>query len=410
MKQDLDALMQDQEIEALLISGPADHNPAMVYFTGIKNIGSATLLKKRGAEPVLYHYAMERDEAARTGLVTRDIEDLGFTRLLRANRGDAALAMGTCLRDMLADQGVHAGRVAVMGLIDAGASWATLNALQASAPEISLVGAMGRSVLNQAMATKDGIEVERVRSMGKKTVEVVGRTAEFLSAHKAREERLVKADGQPLTIGEVKRQINLWLAELEAENPEGTIFALGYDAAIPHSAGTDSDPLWLGKTLIFDIFPCEQGGGYYYDFTRTWCLGYAPDQVQALFEDVRYVYEYVVAELHANMPCFLYQQLACFLFETRGHPTVWREPRTQSGYVHSLGHGVGLNIHEQPAFRIVNDGSRLLPGSVVTIEPGLYYPERAMAVRLEDTYWVRTDEQVQVLADFPLDLVLPVKA
>ena len=46
---------------------------------------------------------------------------------------------------------------------------------------------------------------------------------------------------------------------------------------------------------------------------------------------------------------------------------------------------------------------------MITIEPGLYYPERGLGVRLEDTVWVRPDGQMEILAEFPLDLILPVK-
>jgi Xaa-Pro aminopeptidase len=46
---------------------------------------------------------------------------------------------------------------------------------------------------------------------------------------------------------------------------------------------------------------------------------------------------------------------------------------------------------------------------VVTIEPGLYYPERGLGVRLEDTVWMRPDGKAEILADYPLDLVLPMK-
>jgi Xaa-Pro aminopeptidase len=51
----------------------------------------------------------------------------------------------------------------------------------------------------------------------------------------------------------------------------------------------------------------------------------------------------------------------------------------------------------------------LVAGVVITVEPGLYYPERGMGVRLEDTVWVRPDGQFEILADYPMDLVLPVK-
>ena len=133
-------------------------------------------------------------------------------------------------------------------------------------------------------------------------------------------------DGSPITIGEVKRKINLWLAEHGVENPEGTIFAIGRDAGIPHSTGTATDALRLGQTIVYDIFPCEAGGGYFYDFTRTWCLGYAPDSVLKVYEDVKKVYDTLPAELKLNAPFANYQKRTCELFEAMGHPTIMTNP------------------------------------------------------------------------------------
>ena len=130
------------------------------------------------------------------------------------------------------------------------------------------------SLFMKAMETKDAVEVKRIRKMGTVTTEVVRRTAEYLTSREIRpDEVLLKEDGTPLTIGDVKARINLWIAELGGENPEGTIFAIGRDVGVPHSAGTPSDLLRLGQTIVFDIYPCEAGGGYFYDFTRTWSLG-----------------------------------------------------------------------------------------------------------------------------------------
>ncbi len=158
----------------------------------------------------------------------------------------------------------------------------------------------------------------------------------------------MKSDGEPLTIGEVKKRINLWLARSGADNPEGTIFAIGRDAGVPHSTGAASDLLRLGQTIVFDIFPCETGGGYHYDFTRTWCLGYAPDEVLKLYEDVHFVYNQVMANLRPAAHFRDSQALAFSLFEARGHPTIQSNPETQEGFVHRLGHGLGLYVHELP--------------------------------------------------------------
>jgi Xaa-Pro aminopeptidase len=122
------------------------------------------------------------------------------------------------------------------------------------------------------------------------------------------------------------------------------------------------------------------------------------------------VYQQLRGELRLGEVCRIYQERACELFEARGHATVRTHPTTQEGYVHSLGHGVGLHIHEEPFLRLNGpDSTRLAPGAVVTVEPGLYYPGRKIGVRLEDTVYARPDGVFETLAEFPLDLVLPVK-
>jgi Xaa-Pro aminopeptidase len=411
MKTDLDRLMQKNNIEAILVTGPAQHNPAMVYLTGGGHMTSADLIKPRNADPVLYYNPMEREEAAASGLKTKNLVDYDWKDLMKQAGGDSNKAKALRYKLMLTEQGITAGRVSVYGLGEVGESYGVFSTLQVVAPELEIVGEDSRaSMLLTAMATKDGDEIERIREMGKVTTAVVGQVADFLSAHKSKDEVLVKSDGQPLTIGDVKSKINLWLAEKGVENPHGTIFAIGRDAGIPHSTGTPSDVMALGKTIVFDIFPCEAGGGYHYDFTRTWCLDYAPDNVLALYEDVNAVYQKMMAELRVNAPFKDFQSRACELYEAQGHPTIKDDPSVQEGYVHSLGHGLGLHVHEAPwSGSSAGENDILAPGAVVTIEPGLYYPSKDMGCRLEDTVVVMPDGSFEILAEYPLDLVLPIK-
>ncbi|OQY90965.1 MAG: hypothetical protein B6D39_07355 [Anaerolineae bacterium UTCFX2] len=410
MKSDLDALMKSQHLDAIFVAGPGQHNPAMVYLTGGAHLTGAFLIKRAGQPALLFHNPMERDEAARTGLQTCSLGKFELQKLIADFEGDVLRAYGEIYRRMFTEAGLQQGRVAIYGLYEIGNMYAMLSAAKPLLPDIEWVGEFGRSVMLAAMETKSPEEVERIRKIGKITTEVIGQVADFLSAHKAHDEVLVGQDGSPLRIGDVKRCINLWLAERGAENPEGGIFAIGRDAGIPHSAGEADDLLRLGQTIVFDIFPREAGGGYYYDITRTWCLGYAPDEALALYEDVRFVYEEVRKSLRLDTACRDYQHLTCDLFEARGHPTLRANPSTQDGYVHSLGHGVGLNIHEYPMFSATaSDEVRLRPGTVVTVEPGLYYPKRGLGVRLEDTVWARPDGPFETLADFPQDLILPVR-
>ncbi len=312
---------------------------------------------------------------------------------------------------MLMDQDIH-GRIGIYGITDFGSAFPIFSRLQDLIPEFELVGEPpDNSLFMYVMETKDEMEIARIRKMGKITTTVVGRVASYLTSCQVRkDEVLLKEDETPLTIADVKSMINLWLAEMGAENPEGTIFAIGRDAGVPHSIGNPQDFLRLGQTIVFDIYPCEAGGGYFYDFTRTWSLGYATPAAQKLYDEVKSVFDKVQENLDLNAPFKNYNRLVCEEFEKLGHQTPMNTPAPVEGYVHSVGHGVGLNIHERPFSGLnATDDNILKPGVVITSEPGLYYPEKGMGVRIEDTLWVRPDGKIEVLAKYPYDFVLEMK-
>ncbi len=406
MKTDIDRLMKEADLDALLVLGPAAHNAPMVYFTGLAHLSEVFLLKIRDGKAIHFHNPMEREEAAATGLETKDIHaDYDFPALLEQANRDRNMAQALLLEKALAEYKVH-GRIGIYGKIEFGHWLRTIDFLRSRLPDVEILGEdMLCSVIAQARVTKDDSEIERIRAMGRITTAVVGDVAGYLTSHSVKDGYLVNREGEQLTIGNVKRKINLWLAMRGAENPKGSIFAVGRDAGIPHSTGTDSDPIPVGQTIVFDIYPCEAGGGYFYDFTRTWCLDHAPDDVLQIYEDVFDVYETVYAAIRPHKPCRDYQIQTCELFEAKGHPSILSNPMTTDGYVHSLAHGIGLDVHEAPSFYTKFEDT-LLPGSVITVEPGLYYPDRGLGVRIEDTAWMRPDGVLETLVEFPKDLVL----
>ena len=405
--------MAERGYAALLAMGGAAHNPAMYYLSnGAKVTERTVLVKKQGEEPRLFVNAMEREEARRSGLRVMDQATARFREHLQAAGGDQLQATARWIGALLREAGVESGTVAAYGAADLGAAHELLTALSELHPQLNFVGEFSNSVLEAAMLTKSPEEIRRIRAAGKKTLRVVAGTEEFLTSHRARNGYLVKKDGTRLTIGDVKHRIRQMLTDENLVDPDdGTIFAIGHDAGVPHSRGNDRDPIKLGQTIVYDIFPAEPGGGYYYDFTRTWCVGYAPPEVEQAYDDVLSTYKSIMKALRPGELTRTYQALTCQLLEARGHPTIGSDPTTTSGYVHSLAHGLGLRIHEAPSFSDTpSNDTRLTPGMVFTVEPGVYYPERGYGVRIEDSVWLNpANMKFETLASYKKDLVLPVK-
>ena len=410
MKKDIERLIKEHNIDALWISGAAQHNPSMVYFTGTIHVTAADLFIIPGKTPILFHGMMEREEAAKTGYDLISYTRYSMLDYLKQTDGNMLQANALRYKQMFEEIGLTKGNVLLYGNREIGPFYALVRELEDLLPGIRFKGDYDDAIVLEARATKDKLEIEEIRKMGHITTGVVARVQNFLSCHKVVDETLVKDDGNPLTIGDVKSLIDLWLAEAGAENPQSTIFAIGRDGGLPHSSGTPTDPIQLGKSIVFDIFPCQQGGGYYYDFTRTWCLGYAPEEIQQAYDQVKEVYEKVADELTVGVLASKYQDLTCELFEEIGHETIRQNQAAEEGYIHSVGHGLGLNVHEKPWLGRTSDPENLFRiGSVFTIEPGLYYPSKHFGVRLEDTWYVNENGQFEKFVDYPMELVVPMK-
>lgn len=412
MRSGLDLFLEEEHIDALWVMGAMKNNADMVYFTGIQEVKNADLFKLSGKPPIVYHAtAMEREEAAKSGLETHALDtELPLGGYLKKHSGELTSAVAQRYIDVFKMIGLLKGRVAISGTASLSDVYAILEIMKPMLPDITFKGIYKDSAIKKARMTKDPDEAERIRRMGKITTNVVKKVAEFLTSRQVENNHLIEENGNPVTISKVKGLINQWLAELGAENPVETIFSIGRDAGIPHNTGNPDALIELGSPIVFDIYPCEKGGGYFYDFTRTWCLGYAPVEVQKLYDQVAAVFHQIISSLETGRQFKHYQEETCQLFSTMGHVTIADKPDTTEGYVHSIGHGLGLEVHENPFSGITSTESDiLLPGVVFSIEPGLYYPSKDMGIRIEDTVYLNPEGQFEIMAKFPYDLVLPMK-
>jgi Xaa-Pro aminopeptidase len=415
MKRDLDQLMSERQIDTAVVTGSALNNPSMYYMVNGAHLTGGILVKRRGQEPVLIHHAIERDEAAKSGLATLSMTHFDYAGLLQES--ESRLEATVKLYRKIFDELSVSGRIAFYGMGEQGASYALLKALEGALDGVTITGEYDNDIFAVARATKEPEEIARMRRVGQATATVMREMISFIRDHQvARRSRdgadvdmLVKSDGTPLTVGDVKRFGQSRLFAYELEDPEGMIFAIGRDAGVPHSHGEPDDPLCLGQSIVFDFYPREIGGGYFHDMTRTFCLGYAPPEVQRAYDDVRECFEQVLEALEPDTPTRGYEELTCDIFEAQGHNTHRVDREKQEGYVHSLGHGIGLKLHERPIFGLSPTNQDVLrPGAVVTVEPGLYYPDQGFGVRIEDTVYLDENGQFHSLTDFEKELVVEV--
>ncbi|MEO5346128.1 MAG: Xaa-Pro peptidase family protein [Magnetococcus sp. YQC-9] len=184
--------------------------------------------------------------------------------------------------------------------------------------------------------------------------------------------------GAPLTSERVRGEIHARLVR-EGASPRHTIVAGGLQGADPHEEGHGT--LYAHQPIILDIFPRMEKTGYWGDMTRTVCKGRAPERLRALWDAVKAAQELAFEKISDQVSGLAVHQAVMDSMTGAGFVTGTDEAGRQIGFFHGTGHGLGLEIHESP--RIGGKDQTLLSGHVVTVEPGLYYPDLGGA-RLED--------------------------
>jgi Xaa-Pro aminopeptidase len=175
--------------------------------------------------------------------------------------------------------------------------------------------------------------------------------------------------------------IDAVLTTFNCESPERHIVAGGLQSAEPHEEG--SGLLKRGGAIVIDIYPRSKTTKYFADMSRTVCLGKPSVELQKMYDAVLGAQELAIAMLKPGVACKEIQKAVEDFFISKGYATsgTGKEFKFAEGFVHGVGHGVGLNLHEAPHIR--NSDDILMEGDVVTVEPGLYY-KHIGGVRIED--------------------------
>jgi Xaa-Pro aminopeptidase len=207
-------------------------------------------------------------------------------------------------------------------------------------------------------------------------------------------------DGLPLTCELVKERIQ---AELLTHGAlaEEIIVSHGPQTAIGHDDG--SGQIGADDVVLIDLFPLDRESACFADMTRTFALGEIAEEFPTWHGLCLEALELAVAQIRAGVDGGDVHRRVCAFFDSHGYPTPATKKEGEvlrDGFVHALGHGVGLEAHEAPDVGTI--GGELVAGDVIAIEPGLYRHGFG-GVRLEDLLLV-TEDGCEVLTDFPYDL------
>jgi Xaa-Pro aminopeptidase len=250
--------------------------------------------------------------------------------------------------------------------------------------------------------SKTPAEIEGVRRAQVAANAGMSAAAQLLGGAGTRDGELV-LDGETLTSEVVRSSIREVGAELGAPAPEDIIVAAGAAGASGHEEG--SGPLPAGVPIIIDLWPRDEQSGCWADMTRTFVCGDEPAEDVATWHGLcRTALERAVELARPGVAGRELFAAACDVFEEAGEPTQRTKPEGEplrDGFFHSLGHGVGLEVHEEPALGRTG-ADPLVAGDVVAVEPGCYRNGYG-GVRLEDLLLI-TDDGAERLTDFRYEL------
>jgi Xaa-Pro aminopeptidase len=211
----------------------------------------------------------------------------------------------------------------------------------------------------------------------------------------------LQVDGRPLTSELLKRRIGEVFTDHDMAADE-FIAAHGPQSAIGHDMG--SGQITAGEPIVVDLWPRDRETACFADMTRTFVVGEPPAELVEYQRLCLKALEDAVAAIKPGVPGRDVFVGTCELFQEHGYATpMTKQPgkMLEEGFIHGLGHGVGLEVHEEPGMGIASRDP-LVAGDVITVEPGLYRPGFG-GCRLEDLILV-TENGAENLTDYPYDL------
>ena len=257
-----------------------------------------------------------------------------------------------------------------------------------------------RLLFAERRRVKTEVELEGIRRAQRASEAAMDAVRELLRAARQNGAGL-EVDGKPLTSEWLKRRIGEVFTAHDMLADE-FIVSHGAQSAVGHDMG--SGQLRSGEPIVVDLWPRDRETACFADMTRTYVVGEPPAELVEYQRACREALDEALGAIRPGVPGRDLFVGTCELFQDAGYKTwLTKEPGQvlEEGFIHGLGHGVGLEVHEEPGMGIASRDP-LVAGDVVTVEPGLYRPGFG-GCRLEDLVLVTADG-AENLTDYPYDL------
>ena len=376
-------------MSALLIHGDTVRTPELRHEVPL-GIPDPFVYAELDDRRVVVITAMEaaRVEGLAAGLEVRAFEEFGADELRRSGIDRYAYASELAVRIARALGVVQATvpRQFPVGIADA---------LRSSGIELTV----DQKLFDDRRRSKSTHELAGIRRAQKAAEAGMAAARDLLSRAEPANGGLA-VDGEPLTCELVKARVQAAFLAHGAVSDE-MIVSHGPQTAIGHEMG--SGAIGRDDVVLLDLFPVDVESACFSDITRTFAVGDAPDEIRAWYALCREALELATAEIRPGVNGGDVHRMVSEFFAERGFPTLLTKPEGEvlrDGFYHGLGHGVGLEVHESPSLGMI--GEELVPGDVITIEPGLYRYGFG-GVRVEDLLLV-TEDGYELLTDCPYEL------